>query len=246
MLGRKFPHGGRCFEVAAAVILLFLCIQARAQEQKLQHRPYVDTRKFHYGFLIGIHQESLRLENNGYIDPETGDQWFASNNRFDLGLTVGILGEWRLSTYFALRMSPTLHFANKHVTYRNQTTSEHETQEIKSTYVSLPIDVKFSAPRWNNHRPYLLAGVNFAYDLNGGKDTGNLRLKRYRAYIELGFGCDFYLPFFKLIPELKFCLGLNDVLQTDRPELSGQSNEIFTKSVDKATNNLIVLTLNFE
>ena len=186
------------------------------------------------------------MENNGYVDPETGDQWLASNNRYDPGLTVGILGEWKISTYFALRLTPMLHFANKHVLFRNQTTGEHETQELKSTYVSVPIDIKFSAPRWNNHRPYLLAGVNFAYDLNGGKDTENLMLKRYRTYVEVGFGCDFYLPFFKLIPELKFCIGLNNILETDRPELVDKSNEVFTKSIDRATNNMIVLTLNFE
>lgn len=229
-----------------ALTLLLLACSTHAQEQRLQNRPYIDSRRFHYGFHIGLHQESLRMENNGYIDPETGAQWLASNNRYDMGLTVGIIGEWRISTYFAFRVTPSLHFANKHVVFRNQATNEKQTQEIKSTYVSLPLDIKFSAPRWNNHRPYLLAGVNLAYDLNGGKDTENLLLTRYRLYLEVGFGCDFYLPFFKLIPELKFCIGLNDILQTDRPTLVDKTNEVFTKSINRATANMIVLTFNFE
>ena len=37
--------------------------------------------------------------------------------------------------------------------------------------------------------------------------------------VSVGFGCDIYLPYFKLIPELKFCFGLTDVLKHDRPDL---------------------------
>ena len=40
-----------------------------------QHRPYIDQRRFHYGFLFGVHMQDLELKNNGYVDPETGEQW---------------------------------------------------------------------------------------------------------------------------------------------------------------------------
>ena len=91
-----------------SLALLFTCLtagEALGQELKLQNRPYIDLRKFHYGFMIGLHNESLHLKNNGLTDPETGDQWLASNNRFDPGFTVGILGEWRLHKHIGLRIS---------------------------------------------------------------------------------------------------------------------------------------------
>ncbi len=219
--------------------------RATGQEIKLQNKPYIDLRKFHYGFMIGLHNESLHLKNNGLTDPETGSQWLASNNRFDPGFTVGILGEWKLHKYFGLRILPTMHFGTKHVTFRDQKSDERVFQDIKSTYISFPFDIKFSAPRFNNYRPYFLAGVNFMYDLTTKNDQ-YIKLKPFNSFLEVGFGCDYYLPFFKLIPELKFCFGLNNILEKNRKDLQDKTKEIFTRSIDNARTNMIVLTLYFE
>ncbi len=218
---------------------------AMAQGEKLQNRPYIDMRKFHYGFMIGLHEENLHLKNNGLVDPETGRQWFAENDQMSPSFTVGVLGEWRLNNYFALRAQPTMHFGSKHVTFRDQTTQDRVYQDIKSTYISLPLDVKFSAPRWNNYRPYLTTGVNVMYDLTT-KDNNYLKMKPLNTCIEVGFGCDYYLPFFKLIPEIKFCFGLNNILEKNRKDLQDKTMEIYTKSIDCASMNMIILTLYFE
>ena len=59
-------------------------------------------------------------------------------------------------------------------------------------------------------------------------------------------GCDFYLPFFKLIPELKFCFGLTDALVKKRNDLTDQNLLKYTQSLESATNRMIVLTFYFE
>lgn len=64
--------------------------------------------------------------------------------------------------------------------------------------------------------------------------------------LEAGMGCDVYLPFFKLIPELKFCFGLTNVLQKNRKDLTDSSQLIYTQSVDKATIGMVVLSFYFE
>lgn len=230
--------------VLGAVLLLWPAA-VQAQEVKLQNRPYLDLRPFHYGFMIGVHEESLRLKNNGFVDPETGSQWLASNDRYDPGFTVGVLGEWRMHRHVALRALPTMHFGSKHIVFRDQVTHQQQFQDMKATYISLPIDVKLSAPRFNNYRPYVMAGVNLMYDLTT-KEDANLKLKPMNTMLEVGMGCDFYLPFFKLIPELKFCLGFNNLLDKDRSDLLDKTKEVFTKSVDAAHTNLIVFTLYFE
>lgn len=228
-----------------ACLATAVSVPALAQEQKLQNKPYIDLRKFHYGFMIGTHQQNFHLKNNGLIDPQTGKQWLACNDRMDPGFSVGILGEWRLNTYFAFRILPTMHFGNKHVVFRDQTSNERVYQDIKSTYVSVPFNIKFSAPRHNNYRPYFISGLNLMYDLTTKTDD-YLRLKPFNTFFEIGFGCDYYLPFFKLIPELKFCIGLNNVLEKDRSDLLDKTKEIFTQSLDDARTYMIVLTFYFE
>lgn len=226
------------------ICLITLC-QLVAQEQKVQHRPYLDQRKFHWGFLFGFHMQDLELKNNGFIDPVSGEQWYADVDNYNPGFSVGVLGEMRLNRYLALRLVPTMHFGQKHVTFHEQISGRDSTQNIKSTYISLPLDLKFSAPRHNNYRPYFIAGVNPMLDLTTKKQKA-LLMKPFDCYIEIGMGCDFYLPFFKLIPELKFCFGLMDILKKDRNDLIDNSLRKFTQSLDGASSKMIVLTLYFE
>lgn len=208
------------------------------------NRPYIDQRPYHYGFLAGMNLQDLEIENNGYIDEE-GNQWFADVPNYDPGFSVGILGELRLNKYFALRAIPTMHFGQKNVTFRNNTTGATEYQEIRSTYISVPLDVKFSAERFNNYRPYMMAGVNPVYDLTVKKNR-NLLVKNFDCFLEVGMGCDFYLPFFKFIPEIKFCYGLSNIIQTKRTDLTKATSPIFTKSVNGGTSKMIVVSLYFE
>ena len=83
------------------------------------------------------------------------------------------------------------------------------------------------------------------YDLTSSKGS-YIRTQPLQTFVEVGFGCDFYLPFFKLIPELKFCFGLNNTLQRNRPDLTDPSQLVFTQSLQSATPNMVVLTFYFE
>lgn len=219
---------------------------ARAQlNSRVQNKPYIDLRPFHYGFSFGIHQQSLILPNSGYIDPETGQQWTVSNDNFEPGFTVGLIGEWRMNKTLAFRILPTMHFVSKHITFKEQSTGAIDYQDMKSTYISVPLNLKISAPRHNNYRPYVVAGVNASYDLTT-KEQANLTAKPLSFAIELGFGCDYYMPFFKCCPELKFAFGMNDILKTDRSKLTDKSKEIFTKAVKDMHSTMVMLILHFE
>ncbi len=229
------------------LVLLFALVGVAtfSQERKVMNRPYIDMRKFHYGFLFGFHTQDLELSNNGYVDPETGERWYADVDSYNPGFTVGVLGEMRLNEYFSLRIVPTIHFGQKHVSFHEQNTCRDTTQNIKSTYISIPIDVKFAAPRYNNFRPYLMAGVSPTIDLTTRKHRA-LLTKPMDVYLEIGMGCDIYLPFFKLNPELKFCFGLADILKKDRSDLIDGTLRKFTDSLDGAHSKMIVLTFYFE
>jgi hypothetical protein len=78
------------------------------------------------------------------------------------------------------------------------------------------------------------------------KKQGNILNKSFDCMAEVGVGCDFYLPFFKFIPELKFSYGLSNVLNKDRSDLIDKSRLKFTNSVDKLKSSMIVLSFYFE
>lgn len=232
-----------------ALLLLLLLVSGaattmRAQERKVQNKPYIDERRFHYGFTVGLHDQDINFENNGFINDD-GSQWLVENDQHNYGFSVGVLGEWRLSRTFSLRIIPSLHFGSKHLKFRDTATGNTQSQDMKSSYVSVPFDLKIAAPRFNNYRPYIVAGVAPMYDLTTGKHS-MLRTKPFQLMLEAGLGCDFYLPFFKLIPELKFCFGLGNVLDTTRDDLTDPSMQVYTQSVSRATTGMVVLSFYFE
>lgn len=229
-----------------AVMMMMPCPShmAHAQKRKVMNRPYIDQRKFHYGFLAGMHLQDIELEQNGLVD-ESGNQWFAETPNYEPGFSVGILGEFYLTKHLGLRIIPTLHFGTKNLTFRNELDGDTQRQTIKSTYVTIPVDVKFAAERFNNYRPYLMAGVTPALDLTVKKHKQYL-LQQTDVYLEAGFGCDFYLPFFKFIPEVKFMYGLSNVINKKRSDLTDKSQLIFTQSVNSARSKMIVFTFYFE
>lgn len=216
-----------------------------AQPRKVQHRPYLDQRRLHYGFLFGFHIQDLELRNNGHIDPETGEQWYSDVDNYNPGFSVGVLGELRLTSHLALRVSPTMHFGQKHVLFHEQVTGRDTTQNLKSSIISVPIDLKMAAPRYNNFRPYFIAGVAPQVDLTTHKHRA-LMMKPFDCCLEVGMGCDIYMPYFKLIPELKFCFGLADILKKKRTDLIDGTLMKFTDGLDSAHSKMIVLTLYFE
>ena len=91
----------------------------------------------------------------------------------------------------------------------------------------------------------MLLGVAPMYDLITSKQS-KLRTKPFNLMLETGLGCDLYMPFFKFIPELKFCFGLSNVLQKNRTDITDPTQLIYTQSVDKATVGMVVLTFYFE
>jgi len=218
-----------------------------AQERKIQNRPFLDDRVWHYGFLVGLNIQDLSLANNGlpYINNGTVEYWYADVPEYTPGFSVGVLGELKANDWLSVRIIPTMHFGDKKVVFREQRSGKVAEQYVKSTYLSVPFDLKISAARFNNYRPYVVTGLAPTLDLTVKKGK-ELLVRRTDVMFEIGMGLDLYYPFFKMIPELKFCFGLNNILDKNRTDLKDASLLKYSDALDKAQNSMIVLTLYFE
>ena len=242
-------------------VTLFLAassfLAAAAQERTVQNRPYTDLRKFHFGVFVGTHMQDIEFKNVGpqLIEMEDGSivekNVVCDQDRWDPGFNVGVLGELRLTENFQFRLAPAMYFGTRHIMFRNYSdpTNEkiiEEHQDLKTAYVSLAFDLIFAAPRFNNYRPYMMAGLNPMLNLSA-RDDDFLKLKNNDLFFEVGIGCDFYLPFFKLRPELKFMLGLSDCLDKKHADkLKDKNMTMYSKSVSEAHCKMFVLTFYFE
>lgn len=231
----------------ASVFAVIMPMESVGQKlnDKLMNRPYADQRRWHLGFSVGVHTQDMSFTHNGFTT-DAGETWFMEQPSFSPGFCVNGLVDFRLNNYFSLRLSPGMYFGNRDIKMLDTTNGNTASQNLKSVYIVAPVDLKFAAQRFRNVRPYLVGGVMPAFDVSK-KRSDYLKLKTFDCYLTVGFGCDFYLPFFKLNPEIKFCFGLADVIQHDRPDLVDDPDRMkITQSLKKATSQMVVLTFYFE
>lgn len=230
----------------AISLIAFFAPPAQAQpSKKLENRPYADLKRWHLGFSVGMHLQDLKFTHNGTISPD-GQQWVAEVPGYSPGFCANVLADLRLHQHFNLRLSPGMYFGNKTVEMIDFNGDAKERQDVKSFYVVVPLDLKISGQRYYNTRPYVTAGVMGAFDVSK-KRSDFLMFNTFDAYLTVGIGCDFYLPFFKLNPEVKFCFGLTDILKHKRPDLNDDPETIkMTNALKKVKSNMIVFNFYFE
>ena len=229
-----------------------------AQERKPQNKPYIDLRPMHFGISVGFHMQDIEFQNVGpqvvTLDDgtTTTETIVCDQDNWNPGFSVGVLADQRISKHFSIRLQPTMHFGAKHLTFRHLNRTDPEgrivtaTQDMKNTYIAFPINLKFAAERFNNYRPYIIGGINPMVNLTS-KSQEFIQLKRYDTMLEIGIGCDYYLPFFKLIPELKFSYSLVNSLDKDHAnELTDINQRIYTNSVSSGYSKMITLTFYYE
>jgi len=240
------------------VAVCLISLSVTAQERTVQNRPYTDLRPFHFGVVVGAHFQDLELNNVGPVTITNEDGTVTESvvqvdqDRWDPGFQVGVLGELRLGSHLAFRLAPMMYFGARHLTFLNYTLPNDEggptevRQNLKAVYIAGVADIIFSAKRFNNHRPYFVAGVTPMLNLVS-RDNDYLRLKQSDVYLSVGFGCDFYLPFFKLRPELKFMYGLTNSLDNGHADRIQEPSMIpYSRAVDKTRSKLICLSFYFE
>lgn len=222
-----------------AVVALASAVPLSAQKRpRVQNLPYVDQRRLHYGFLFGINFSDITFVHSG-------DTWFASVPGVSPCFEVGLIGDMALSPHVSLRSTPSLYFMQRDITFRHALTGQETVQGLKSTYMEIPVTVKVATRRLVNYRPYIAAGLSAWYDWTHEEETP-IVFRRFDASFHVALGCDFYLPFFKLCPELRFNFGLLDMIDHDRNGLRDPAMMQYTDALRAARNRSVSLVLYFE
>lgn len=206
--------------------------------------PYADDRRFHFGFLLGTNTFDFGVKLSHEPDAQ-GRVYMAETSGLQPGFSAGLIGDMRLNRYFNLRITPTIHFIERTLTYRVEGEEGKHKESIFSIPMTVPLHLKYSAERLGNYRPYLLVGGGILFDFARDQEK-NILLKPFDTYIEFGVGCDLYFSFFKLAPELKFAIGLNNALTSVEERKYSGFEPQYTNAISKLTTRMLTLTFNFE
>jgi len=240
-----------------SIIILLVLSALSVNAQKAMNRPYVDDKIIHFGFSLGMNFMSYSVAET--LTPVSG--LAPSGDRFENeilharvsslfpGFSVGFVSDLRLTRHLNLRFTPELHFGERSITYISESGNLGKIQtDVLCMPISFPLMLKWSADRESNYRPYVIGGGGISYDFGQDKEKYVLQ-KPIDYFIQVGFGCDFYFPWFKLCPEIKYQLGFNNVLtpMENRNEGISQDNYgFYTESIKRLRSHMISLVFNFE
>lgn len=234
---------------------MFLGIHA--QKPKVKNDPIHDDKPVHFGFSLGFNTMNyhIKLSESALTEGVVADV-----EKLSPGFNVHAIMNARLAENFDLRILPGISFGEREITFRagdsiifyepgRRTGTPYK---IESSYLEFPLLLKYKSVRLNNFRPYIIGGGNIRIDLASKKEYNDheymIRIKPFDTYLELGFGMDFYLTYFKFATEIKYCIGIQNLIKRTSKKGDPPPPEYahFTDYIDNITSNIVMISFHFE
>jgi hypothetical protein len=214
-----------------------------------------DLKDMSFGFSFASVNSYYKIDKNPdwrapFIDvanggvPVTGAVNSISSG-YSQGFGVGFLTRYRLTEHLEARITPSLIFVDKILTYTYDNTPDIK-KTVSSTAVDIPLLMKLKSDRIGDFRAYILGGVKYTQAIGSkiGSDVNADPLDKlvkniggYGSY-EAGLGCDIYFEFFKLSPEIKLSNSFGNVLYHE--------NNAFSTPISKLSLHTFMFSLYFE
>jgi len=239
----------RFFYTIVFIFLLFMQLPSFGQKQKPKNDSWYDDKPLHFGFTLGMNLMDFNITPAKSIG--AADFLLPEVSKLNPGINIQIVTNLKLARHFDLRFLPGVSFGQRTIRYFSNVISDpkiyDERQRLESSFLEFPLLLKFKGDRLNNVRPYVVAGLNYRYDLAGKKEYDDekpiyLRLKRSDIYYEAGAGLDFYLPYFKLSVEIKMSNGIRDVIVHE----PAPGHAEFINAIEKVKSQIWILSFHFE
>ena len=242
------------------IIILLFCSNLLFAQDPEPPSPFAwgggaDQQDLSFGFsfsYVNTYFKILKNPNwrNPFLDKQNGNQPVTSDlnsisSPNSPGFAVGFLTRYRITEHLEARVTPSLVFADRELSYVYADPNDNVTKSVHATTVDFPLLLKLKSDRLGNFRAYLLGGVKYSYAIGANKSDAEADLldktvknvSGYSSY-EAGVGCDIYFEYFKLSPEIKLSNSIGNVLV---PE-----NQPFSAPISKLSLHTLMFSLIFE
>lgn len=236
--------------ITISVLFLLTSQLLFSQRKKVENLPEFDVKRIHFGFVLAGNSASFSVFRakpfNESIISDTIRNIVVDNQS---GFNLGIISSLNLNRYFSIRFIPSIIFTQRNLEFTVLQNKKEEVyiKPIESTLLDFPILLKYKSARVNNFAAYVIGGAKYSYDLASQQNTDNIStnpkdiiVKLYKHDIagEIGFGTDYYLPYFKFGIELKMSYGLRNVMVKDKT--------MFSSPIDDLRSKMFTLSFTFE
>ncbi|PQJ19124.1 type IX secretion/gliding motility protein PorT/SprT [Nonlabens tegetincola] len=200
------------------IVLLLSAQLSNAQlfsKEKILNRENFDKQRYTWGYYLGFNSYDYKFDYNELTEE--------INTETSVGFNVGLVGDVRLNDYFNLRLEPGIVFVNRTLTFPDTSlmTPAQQEREVVSTYINVPLLLKFSTKRKNNWKPFVVGGFSWSSNLSSNEENpddnsaGQFRQMTNVFNYEIGIGVDLYLFYFKFSPSIRGVFAMTDELVPD-------------------------------
>lgn len=221
--------------------------------------PTHDDKPIHFGFSLGLNYMNYSVYQS---EEALQGPYYVGIHTLKPGINIQAIANLRLAESWDLRSLPGISFGDRQFDYLkigvdgedgryDSVMYDGQPYRMSSSFIEIPILLKYKARRMNNFRPYLIGGANLRYDLAVKKEYDYAEqlfmVNPLDVYLELGTGMDFYLAYFKFGVEIKYSVGMTNVFSpTNRAGEGPKENEVYSDILDKLKSQIFTISFHFE
>jgi len=195
--------------ILSFIFLLILGFPSLGQGKKYiqMHDEFYDEKPLHFGFMFGL--TSSNYYANGFpsvlVNDVTGEPLSLTSPR-TFGFQIGGIVNYALSKHVEAKTGLNIALYDRQIQFANEDLISRE-----STWLEIPMLLKFRSVRRQNHRMYLLTGLKLGLEANVKKKNTAVTANTSELSLEYGIGFERFYRFFKFSPEIRISHGLNNL-----------------------------------
>ncbi|MFT6807298.1 MAG: hypothetical protein ACJA01_000518 [Saprospiraceae bacterium] len=225
-------------KVASLAICSLFCFSpafSQVSKKSVNYQEY-SSKEYYFGISLGFNSSRHRVfHSKEFIgNPDIISALGVPGPGFNVH---GIIN-YKFGEYFDFRVLPGFTFATRYLDFNtnNRTT-------VESIFVELPFHIRYKSAPYKDKRAFVIAGINYSYDVASNSETRMadefIKISPHDFQAEVGFGMQFFLPYFIFSPEIKFSRGITNTLL--------YNNQIIESTVlEKLTSQVFTLSFHFE
>lgn len=216
-------------------------VSAQNYDYKRIYDEFYDDKIVHFGFLFGFGSSRFNIYHSESFKAP-GDTAVTIVSPGNFAFQVGGLVNVKLSDRFDLKSGLNIALYGRQINYRFQHSPNFPAELRESTWLEMPILLKYKSLRRGNSRMFVNAGVKLGLETNVRKNaatTRRLDTNTGDIALEYGIGLEQFFKYFKFTPELRFSHGLTNLYQTP-------SANSYARDIQRLNAHSVTLYLMFE
>ncbi len=208
--------------------LFLLCISFSLSAQKYgKNTNFLDykDKDYYFGITLGFNSSKhFSLQSDEFLN---NNEIKIVQSAQGLGFDVNGIINFKIGSNFDFRALPGFSFATRILEFATDENVQNgpgiefinlRKESLESILVKFPFHVRYKSAPYRDKRAFVIAGLSYAFDVASNSKVRKelarnlIQVSPHDFQFEIGFGMQFFFPYFIFSPEFKFSQGLNNTL----------------------------------